>query len=146
MSIKTKLRSWFFLDDDYIEEEEEYATEEVKETAPPVKNEIKKKNNIVSITSVQKSSKLIIVQPKFFTESPDIAEHIKNRRAVVINLQQTDRVEARRIIDFIGGTVYALEGEIQKIGSDIFLCTPDNVEVTGAISEELSEKFDDTRW
>ena len=87
------------------------------------------------------------MEPKFFAEAQEIADHIKGRRPVVVNLQRIDPSEARRIIDFLGGTVYALGGEIQKIGSHIILCTPENVEVSGTISETFLEgDFDDTRW
>ena len=73
-----------------------------------------------------------------YAEAQDIADHLKNRKAVVVNLQRIDHDQARRIVDFLSGTVYAIGGDIQKIGTDIFLCTPDNVEVSGYISEFLS--------
>lgn len=152
MGIKSKLKTWFFLDEDYVEEYEEEIVQQrrnepdrhIEEPRKTLRE--KQKQNIVSISSVQKASKVIILEPKSFEESPEIAEHVKSKKAVVINLQMTDRIEARRIIDFLGGTVYALNGDIQKIGSDIFLCTPDNVEVTGTISEGFVQDFEDTRW
>ncbi len=64
-----------------------------------------------------------------------------------MNLQRIERDQARRIVDFLSGTVYAIGGDIQKVGTDIFLCTPDNVEVSGSISEFLQEKdFEHSRW
>ena len=68
-------------------------------------------------------------------------------KGVVVNLQQNEHDKARRIVDFLSGTVYAIGGDIQKIGMDIFLCTPDNIEVLGSISEFLSDKeFEQSRW
>ena len=66
-------------------------------------------------------------------------QNLKNKRATIVNLQRIDREQAIRIIDFLSGTVYALGGEIQRVGTNIFLCTPDNVEVSGEISEYLYE-------
>ena len=95
---------------------------------------------VISLQSLQKSSKVILLEPRSYAEVEDIAEHLKNRRSVVVNLQQIDRDQGFRIIDFLSGTVYALGGDIQRIGADIFLCAPDNVEVAGKITEFLSEQ------
>ncbi|MGN7477250.1 cell division protein SepF [Solibacillus silvestris] len=93
-------------------------------------------NNVVSLqaASSSKNSKLVLVEPRVYAEAQDIAEHLKNKRATVVNLQRIDRDQGKRIIDFLSGTVYALGGDIQRIGNDIFLCTPENVEVSGEIS------------
>ena len=95
---------------------------------------------VISLQSLQKSSKVILLEPRSYAEVEDIAEHLKNRRSVVVNLQQIERDQGFRIIDFLSGTVYALGGDIQRIGADIFLCAPDNVEVAGKITEFLSDQ------
>ncbi len=147
MSIKSKFKTFFFLDDEYADNEEDQAEEEYepekkqKTFSPPTKQ------NVVSLQSVQKSSKVVLVEPRVYAEAQDVADHLKNRKAVVVNLQRIHHDQARRIVDFLSGTVYALGGDIQKIGMDIFLCTPDNVEVSGSISEFLQEKeFEHSRW
>ena len=104
--------------------EEEYEPEQ--NTKQPTQ-----KQNVVSLQSIQKSSKVVLVEPRVYAEAQDIADQLKNRKAVVVNLQRIDHDQARRIVDFLSGTVYAIGGDIQKIGTDIFLCTPDNVEVSG---------------
>ncbi|WP_404799144.1 cell division protein SepF [Bacillus aerolatus] len=105
------------------------------------------KKNVVSLQSVQKSSKVILSEPRVFAEAQEIADHLKNRRAVVVNLQRIQHDQAKRVIDFLSGTVYAIGGEIQQLGQKIFLCTPDNVEVDGSISQFLTEDDNDnTRW
>ena len=87
------------------------------------------------------------MEPRVYSEAQEIADHLKNRRAVVVNLQRIDHDQAKRIVDFLSGTVYAIGGDIQKIGSSIFLCTPDNVEIAGNISELIQdEDFQNTRW
>lgn len=149
MGIKSKIKTWFFLDENYedeFEEEDYVASENVNQTKQTNFQQLQKKN-VVSLQSVKNSSKLVLVEPRVFNQSQEIADHLKNRRAVVVNLQQIDKSEARRIVDFLSGTVYAIGGEIQKIGTYIVLCTPDNVEVSGTISEVLlDQNFDDTRW
>ena len=128
MSIKSKFKTFFFLDDDYAEMEEDQYEEEYE---PEQKQKTTQKHNVVSLQSIQKSSKVVLIEPRVYAEAQDIADELKNRKAVVVNLQRIDHDQARRIVDFLSGTVYAIGGDIQKIGTDIFLCTPDNVEVTG---------------
>jgi cell division inhibitor SepF len=148
MSIKSKFKTFFFLDDEYADSEEDSYEEEYvepdKKQKPPHSVQ---KQNVVSLQSIQKSSKVVLVEPRVYAEAQDIADQLKNRRAVVVNLQRIERDQARRIVDFLSGSVYAIGGDIQKVGIDIFLCTPDNVEVSGSISELLKEKdFEHSRW
>ena len=63
----------------------------------------------------------LLVEPRVYSEAQDIADHLKNRRAVVVNLQRIDSEQAKTNCRFLSGTVYALGGDIQKIGTDIFL-------------------------
>ena len=106
-----------------------------KSTGPQPEEEERSPARVVSLQSAQKSSKVFLVEPRVYAEAQDISEQLKNKRAVVVNLQRIDRDQGIRIVDFLSGTVYALGGDIQRIGTDIFLCVPDNVEVDGAISD-----------
>lgn len=147
MSIKTKFKTFFFLDDDEYDYDEEESIEEEKEPVKQSPKQPVQKQNVVSLQSVQKSSKVVLVEPRVYAEAQDIADQLKNRRAVVVNLQRIEKDQAKRIVDFLSGTVYAIGGDIQKVGTDIFLCTPDNVEVSGNISQLMQEKeFENTRW
>ena len=106
-----------------------------------------KQQNVVSLQSVQKSSKLVLLEPRAYADAQEIADHLKNRRGVVVNLQRISPDQARRIVDFLSGTVYAIAGDIQRIGSNIFLCTPENVDVSGSISGYAQEdELEDVRW
>ena len=87
--------------------------------------------------TAQESSKMCLFEPRVFSDTQDIADELKNRRATLVNLQRIDQVSAKRIIDFLSGTVYAIGGDIQRVGTDIFLCTPDNVEVAGSITDHI---------
>lgn len=98
-------------------------------------------NNIVSIHT-QKSVRVVLSEPRSYDEAQDIADHLRSRRAVIVNLQRVRTDLAVRIVDFLSGTVYALNGHISKLGPNIFLCTPDSVEIQGAITEMLAEDSD----
>ncbi len=150
MSFKNKFEKWFYLDDEDNDVQEQQPRYEepraAKEPPPPPQRkaqtrrqqptcEPQQAGTVVSLQSIQKPSKVILIEPRVYAEAQDISEHLKNKRAVVVNLQRIERDQGIRIVDFLSGTVYALSGDIQRIGTDIFLCTPENVEVAGAISD-----------
>jgi cell division inhibitor SepF len=87
----------------------------------------------------QKQVRVVVVEPKSFDESQNIAEHLKSHRTVVLNLEKTDSVLAQRIVDFVSGTTYALNGNMQKVGKAIFLFVPNNVDISGDLSFRISE-------
>ena len=101
-------------DDDEVEEEEETTTE----------------NSTIS------NGKMILLEPRAYSESQQIADHLKKKNTVVVNMKRVTPDQAKRIVDFLSGTVYALGGDLQKIGGGIFLCTPKNVNVEGAITDD----------
>ena len=84
----------------------------------------------------ESSSQMILVEPRAYSESQTIADHLKSKNTVVVNLKRVTDAQAKRIIDFLTGTLYAIGGDLQKIGPGIYLCTPKNVSVQGKISEE----------
>ena len=85
-------------------------------------------------------SKMMLLEPRAYSESQQIADYLKNRSAVVVNLKRVTPDQAKRIVDFLSGTIYAIGGDLQKLGGGIFLCTPNNVNVEGKISDEVSSK------
>lgn len=87
-------------------------------------------------------AKMILLEPRAYSEAQQIADHLKNRNTVVVNLKRVTQDQAKRIMDFLSGTIYAIKGNIQKIGSGIFLCTPNNINVQGKISEDSDSKKD----
>lgn len=155
--MKNKIKNFFYLEEEIEEEitqapiqQQPQVHQQPIQTMKPKKTTKERKapihevvqqsntasNNIVSIQAAMssKGAKVVLVEPRIYAEAQDIAEHLKNKRATIVNLQRIDREQGVRIVDFLSGTVYALGGDIQRIGKDIFLCTPDNVEVTGEIS------------
>lgn len=96
-------------------------------------------------------AKMILLEPRAYSEAQQIADHLKKRNTVVVNLKRVTSDQAKRIMDFLSGTIYAIKGSIQKIGNGIFLCTPNNVKVDGKITEEEAketkkEKEEDYEW
>lgn len=87
-------------------------------------------------TSKTGNGKMILLEPRAYSESQQIADHLKKKNTVVVNMKRVTADQAKRIVDFLSGTVYALGGDLQKIGAGIFLCTPKNVNVEGAITDD----------
>lgn len=98
-----------------------------------------KRNKVVKIHTTAQL-KLVVMQPEKFEDAKDIANHLKNKKPVVMNLESVDRDIARRIVDFLSGAVYALDGNIQKVSNGIFLIAPYNVGIMGDFKDELRSK------
>lgn len=73
--------------------------------------------------------KMVIVEPESFDDSQGIADYLRERKPVVINFESTAPDISKRVVDFVSGATYALDGTIQKVGKNIFLCVPSNVTV-----------------
>ncbi|MBH5316888.1 cell division protein SepF [Paenibacillus sp. GSMTC-2017] len=150
MSVMNKFMNWFGLQEEEEVVERERVTqpeEQENETSPfetrrNIRNTaVAGSNNVVSIHS-QKNVRVVLSEPRSYDEAQEIADHLRSRRAVIVNLQRVRTDLALRIVDFLSGTVYALSGSISKLGPNIFLCTPDSVEIQGAITEMLAEEND----
>ena len=89
---------------------------------------------------ISNASKMILFEPRAYSESQQIADFLKKRSTVVVNLKRVTPDQAKRIVDFLSGTLYAINGGLQKLGTGIFLCTPNNVDVEGTITDENKEK------
>ena len=90
-------------------------------------------------------NKMILFEPRAYSESQQIADYLKSSNAVIVNLKRVTPDQAKRIVDFLSGTLYAIEGGLQKLGGGIFLCTPSSVPVEGKISEENQQNATKTR-
>ena len=93
-------------------------------------------------------TKMILVEPRAYSESVQISDYLKMRNSVVVNLQRVTADQGKRIVDFLSGTIYAIGGDMQKIGNGIFLCTTRNMNVEGKITEDKDENKDgiETEW
>lgn len=145
MGVMNRFMSFLGLqDEEEVIEREQITHTDDQELEAPAFDQRKggaKGSNIVSIHS-QKASKVVLYEPRSYEEAQEIADHLRSRRSVIINLQRVRNDQALRIIDFLSGTVYALGGNISKLGSNIFICTPDNIEIQGSITEMFAEDFE----
>ncbi len=113
------------------DEKEEVSREEVRTG--------RRSAQVVSIHS-QKQMRVVVFEPKSFEDSQGIADQIKNRRPVIVNLENAEKPLAKRVVDFISGTTYALNGNMQKVGNGIFLFVPSNVDISGEMRDDLRDK------
>ena len=100
------------------------------------------RDNVVSIKSGMNAakSKIVLYEPRVYSDAKDVAQNLLNNKAVIINFSRMEDASARRVVDFITGTVYALNGEIQRIGDKIFLATPPKFVTNGKISNLVDKK------
>jgi len=122
MSKLDKFWNWLGIAD------EEVVTEQILDL--PTGNELNSKTpNVVSIHT-NKNMKVMVCEPQNFDEVQMLADHLKNRKQVIVNFENTPDDVSRRIFDFISGTTYALDGNSQQLGKDVFLFAPSNVEIS----------------
>jgi cell division inhibitor SepF len=131
---------------DAEEEEEEIMEEEQTETAEDYskssffQSSRKQQNNKVVNIHSNSQFKVVIMQPENFEDARDICDHLKNKKPIIINLEDVEKECAQRIIDFLSGSVYALDGNIQKVSAGIFLIAPNNVDIMSDLKDELRNK------
>ena len=101
----------------------------------------KTNNKVVNMPQTQQI-KMVISQPTNFEQSEEICNYLKERKSVIVNLEYVNKDVARRIVDFISGGVYALDGHIQKVSNSIFLIAPINYEISNEMArEEINKKL-----
>ncbi len=99
----------------------------------------KKSGNIFSLHS-QKNLRVVVCEPKVFEDCQSISDNLKNRRPVIVNLENADKELSKRVIDFICGATYALSGHTQKVGNNIFLFVPSNMDIASELKDAEKEK------
>ncbi len=125
-----------FGDIDYeedIEMEEEEVEDRYEERAP-----LFKRNKVVPLDRQAASPSIVVLKPKCFNSSTEVADQIKQRRPVILDVGGLDPEEARRVVDFIAGTVYGLNGDIQKVSGGIFIATPSSYDIAGEFLKDKS--------
>lgn len=147
MSIINKMKDFIGLTE--IEEDEEYEDEyeempaykqsEPKQQVETNVSSYTKKNNVIKVHS-NSDMKLFICEPEKYEDCTRAVDELKNRKAVVLNIESLDLEDQRQIFEFIKGAVYALEASIQKVSKGIFVIAPLNVQIDGRMGEK--EKFE----
>ena len=95
-----------------------------------------RRNKVVNIHTTAQLQ-VVLVKPDRFDNVSEIAEHLRDKHAVVLNLEQTNKDVARRLVDFLSGCAYALDGKIKKVAISTYIITPYNVDIVGDLIDEL---------
>ena len=129
-------------DEDYDYEDELEVTEraESRATIFDERREERKSeerhNKVVNIHATA-ALKVVLVKPERFENASEIADHLREKRTVVLNLESTNKDVARRLIDFLSGVAYAGEGKIKKVAANTYIITPYSVDIMGDLIDEL---------
>lgn len=119
-----------YYDDEY---EDDFITKEEKNRR--IDDDVKN-NKVVNINATTQL-KVVLVKPEHFEDASSIADHLNEKRTVVINLESTNKEIARRLVDFLSGVAYANNGQIKRVANSTFIITPYNVDVMGDLLDEL---------
>ena len=138
MSIIDELKKWTH---PYEDEDEEFEDFEEPPRREPAFDDRKtrvedRRNKVVNIHATTQL-KVVLVKPERFENASEIADHLKDKRTVVLNLESTNKDVARRLIDFLSGVAYAGEGKIKKVAANTYLITPYSVDIEGDLIDEL---------
>lgn len=142
-AIVSKLKNFIGFGEEFDDFEDD-VLEEVNEPQqrPATKPTYTKRPKIIPMHGNSNSTKIVVLKPKCFNDSMQVADELKDRRTVVINVGTLDTDEARRVVDFIAGTVYGLDGNMQKVAGGIFLATPSQVDILGEVFEDKGAGFE----
>ena len=119
------------------EEDERFDDEFTPVSSRESAREQERRNNKVVNIHTTTQLQVVLVKPERFENASEIADHLRDKRTVVLNLEQTDKNIARRLIDFLSGVAYANEGTIKKVALSTYIITPYNVEILGDLIDEL---------
>lgn len=152
MGMMDKFRSFMGMpddsdyDDDYDYEKEgeaDYAHKRAAKETPVAENSyagepevIKRSNKVVNIAATTQLS-VVLVKPERFDDASSIADHLNDKRTVVLNLESTNKEVSRRLVDFLSGVAYANQGQIKRVANSTFIITPYNVDFVGDLLDEL---------
>lgn len=127
-SMMEKLRRFFTMDEEYSQSEE--ISSDAAMAAPPVgaRREGRARGTLIGLPSPKKQE-VLILEPGTFAEAREIAEALKVKKCIILNMRRTDKELSRRIVDFLSGISYALDGFTQKVADQIYLFTPSHIEI-----------------
>lgn len=145
MSMMEKFKNFIGVPEDEYEEEEEemeFTTKfkplrPVNDNMPQERDETPSRSNKVVNIAATTQLQVILVKPERFEDASFIADHLNEKRTVVLNLESTNKDVSRRLIDFLSGVAYANEGQIKRVANLTYLITPYNVDFVGDLLDEL---------
>lgn len=136
-----KIMGFLGLEDEYDDEIEETEENENDESTKEIQFTPKNGRSQSKVVSIHTSTARVnIVKPSTFEEATSVCDDVKNRKIVVVNITEMDPKTAQRFLDFLGGTSYALTGDLEEVEKGIYIISPSNVEVTNELKSELSTR------
>ena len=147
MSFVDKFKGIFLTEDDDYEEEElqddiiskdhSHSSEAFDyNRSNDAKTSTNKSNRVVNIHATTQLQ-VVLVKPEHFQDASSVADHLNEKRTVVLNLESTNKDTARRLVDFLSGVAYANNGQIKRVANSTFIITPYNVDIMGDLLGEL---------
>ena len=141
MGFWNQFKTFLDPDDGYHEVEEEMDEENESSNVQEYR---RTPSNVVSFQQAQqnkKVSKIFVIEPSVYTEAERIADALLKGEAVIINFKKMEVADAKRVIDFVVGVTYAINGDVQQIREDIYICSPPNYQVQGSFAEDDNSSF-----
>ncbi len=141
MGFWNQFKTFLDPDDGYHEVEEEMYEENESSNVQEYR---RTPSNVVSFQQAQqnkKVSKIFVMEPSVYTEAERIADALLKGEAVIINFKKMEVADAKRVIDFVVGVTYAINGDVQQIREDIYICSPPNYQVQGSFAEDDNSSF-----
>lgn len=129
-----------FIGIDTEEYEDDYEMEEVVEEKP--QGGFLKRNKVVPISGQSMQPKIVVVKPRSFNNTNEIADELKSRRPVIFDVGGLQPDEARRVVDYIAGAVYGIDGDIKRVSGGIFIAVPAQMDIFGKDLETESKSFE----
>lgn len=126
-------------EDEFLEPEDEFEEDYESVVKTPLQNSVNNSNKVVSIHTAS-SAKVVITKPTSYDDSLEICNSLRNRNIVIINTSALETKVARRLLDFVSGASYALDGNLDDIENRVYILSPSNVNVTNELKTELSSK------
>lgn len=151
MSLVDRFKGIFVTEDDDFEEEEELQEEFISKdnsrssgafdynntSSEAAKGTVSSKGNRVVNIHATTQLQVVLVKPEHFEDASSVADHLNEKRTVVLNLESTNKDTARRLVDFLSGVAYANNGQIKRVANSTFIITPYNVDIMGDLLGEL---------
>ena len=138
ISARAFLKLVFLCDEDFEDEDfEEFEEPSRRDIFEDRRSKFDDRRSKVVNIHATTQLKVVLVKPERFENASEIADHLKDKRTVVLNLESTNKDIARRLIDFLSGVAYAGEGKIKKVAANTYIITPYHVDIEGDLIDEL---------
>lgn len=136
MGLMEKLKNFMTAEDEEYEEEEVDLLAKAPDRAEGRSEEGRRNNKVVNIHTTAQLQ-VVLIKPERFEDAVGVADHLNDKRTVVLNLESTNKDVSRRIVDFLSGVAYANNGQIKRVANSTFIITPYNVDIVGDLLDEL---------